>query len=146
MTGLLTLVTSPGNPSKLHLGAAFATLTATGPGTILGLNLAFYYIFNDKLVSAILTGGLMASFGPFVYVGYAVVKSPVFRALLLNPVSRKRMTKDFDGQSRFCRTLFQIERACICIAQLRPGSSSLRSALQFCVAGRARPTRRSSAR
>ena len=59
--------------------------------------MVFYYIFNDKLMSAILTGGIMASFGPFVYVGHAVVKSPVFRALLLNPVSRKKMTKDFDG-------------------------------------------------
>ena len=36
---------------------------------------------------------------------------------------------DFSCPSRFCRTLFQVERACI--AQLRPGSSFLPSALRF---------------
>ena len=97
MTGMLTLVTSPQNPSKLRLNATFAALLATGPGFGFGMYLVFYYIFNDQLVAGITSGAMSASFLAFCFIGYTVAKSPVFRALLLNPASKKKMTKEFNN-------------------------------------------------
>ena len=95
--GFLTLVTSPGNPSKLHLGASFASVIASCAGHVLGFYLIFYYIFDDRLVSAIVCAAMSMFVLSSSYVAYAVVSSPVFRALMLNPASRKKMAKECDG-------------------------------------------------
>ena len=63
----------------------------------LGWFLVFHSLFDDKLVSALATSALAIIYILMCYTGYAVAASPVFRALLLNPASRKKMTKEFDG-------------------------------------------------
>ena len=65
-----------------------------------GINVVFYYIFSDKLVAAIVTAAMVGiGMAPVSYLGYAIVASPVFRALLLNPAALKKMAKEFDGMS-----------------------------------------------
>ena len=59
--------------------------------------MVFHSLFDDKLVSALATSALGIIYILMCYTGYAVAASPVFRALLLNPASRKKMTKEFDG-------------------------------------------------
>ena len=73
--------------------------------------LAFYKLFGDKLVSAFVIVAVTVATLSFCYMGYAIVASPVFRALLSNPVSRKKLAKEFDdlfmfnALVRICRTL-----------------------------------------
>ena len=56
-TGFLTLVTSPGNPNKLHLGAMVAFVLAGGTNMVLGFWLVFDKIFGDRMMGLQITKG-----------------------------------------------------------------------------------------
>ena len=106
---------------------------------VLGFWIVFDKIFGDRIIGAILTAAISTSLLSFCYIGFVVVKSPVFRAVLLDPTSRKKLAKEFVGLHMGNFVFMTVLGVLICYYTLFPALSgdfygdATRPLVWFCI-------------